>query len=71
MASVPSFIAFIREVCSIVGLAGVVIYQDLYFGVFSLVFLPLFIVPTNSSWKKGEKIQQKRAGHYRRYFISS
>jgi len=39
-ASVPSFIAFIREICSIVGLAVVVIYQDFYFGVFSMVFLP-------------------------------
>jgi subfamily B ATP-binding cassette protein MsbA len=58
-ASVPSFISFIREVCSIVGLAGVVIYQDFYFGVFSLVFLPLFMFPIIALGKKVKKYSKR------------
>jgi len=54
-ASVPSFIAFIREICSIVGLAVVVIYQDFYFGVFSMVFLPFFMFPLIALGKKVKK----------------
>ncbi|MEF3255859.1 MAG: ATP-binding cassette domain-containing protein [Deferribacterales bacterium] len=58
-SSVPAFIAIIREAFAIIGLAFVVIYQDPYFGVASLIFLPIFTIPIIALGKKIKKYSKR------------
>lgn len=58
-SSIPSFISLIREVFSIIGLAFVVLYQDLYFGIFAIFILPFFVIPIITLGKKIKKYSKR------------
>jgi len=57
--SIPSFVTGMREVFSIIGLAAVVLYQDLYLGSFALFILPLLVLPIVKIGKKIKKYSKK------------
>ncbi|MCA1926810.1 MAG: ATP-binding cassette domain-containing protein [Calditerrivibrio sp.] len=58
-SSIPSFIAMIREIFSITGLAFVVLYQDLYFGLIAIFILPFFVLPVVALGKKIKKYSKR------------
>jgi len=57
--SVPSFVTGMREIFSIIGLATVVLYQDLYLGLFALFVLPMLVLPIIKIGKKIKKYSKK------------
>jgi len=57
--SVPSFVTGMREIFSIIGLAAVVLYQDLYLGSFALFVLPMLVLPIVKIGKKIKKYSKK------------
>lgn len=57
--SIPSFVTGMREIFSILGLATVVLYQDLYLGSFAIFVLPVLVLPIVKIGKKIKKYSKK------------
>ena len=60
--SIPSVVTGVRECFSIIGLAFVVLYQDVYLGSFALFVLPLIVLPIVKIGKKIKKYSKKGQG---------
>lgn len=61
-SAIPSLVTGVRECFSIVGLASVVLYQDIYLGSFALFVLPLIVLPIVKIGKKIKKYSKKGQG---------
>lgn len=61
-SSIPSVVTGVRECFSIIGLAFVVLYQDIYLGSFALFVLPLIVLPILKIGKKIKKYSKKGQG---------